>query len=505
MTNFNTDKMLVDQNINFNNLEQNYVILGGGTAGWLSALFIKKIFPDSNVTVIQSKVLGIVGVGEATTPHIVSFLRSIDIDPLDVIKKTSGTIKNGISFENWNGDGKKYLHAFGDKIVDFYIPNIFDSECTDFYLKNLIQNKLPQEEYFYQTKLSANNRVDIEKTTWAIHFDSNKFAEYLEEVGKFRNIQIIDAEYTHCKQDDCGNIQELYLKNGESVRCDFVFDCSGFSRLLIGNLYKDKWVSFSNHLPMKKGIPFWLSREEEIKSHSTATAMKYGWMWQIPLQHRIGAGYIFDSDYINEDQALSEAEHYLGMPCKANKILSFEAGKFSNFWIKNCIAIGLSSHFLEPLEATSIWMSIFQLNMLRHFLNELKNKNQNSIDNYNKIINANIDDAMTFIYLHYITKRNDSEFWRNFKNKTVVPKKLQEIFYLIKEGNLRSTDTPVNSFSLTSYLFVCDGLDMFENPVCINKYENIIPSPALYKEIINDRYLKSQSHREFLNKLYNDR
>jgi tryptophan halogenase len=488
-----------------NNLQKNYVILGGGTAGWLSALFMKKTFPDSNVTVIQSKILGIVGVGEATTTHIVSFLRSLDIDPLDVIKKTSGTIKNGISFENWNGDGEKYFHAFADKIVDFYIPNIFDSECTDFYLKNLIQKKLPYEEYVYQAKLAANNRVDIEKTAWAIHFDSTKFAEYLEEVGKNRNIKVIESEYTHCKQDEHGNIQELYLNNGNSVKCDFVFDCSGFSRLLIGNLYKDKWVSFSDHLPMKKGIPFWLNQEEEIKSHSTATAMKYGWMWQIPLQHRIGSGYIFDSDYIDEDQAMSEVEDYLGIKCKANKIIPFSAGRFNNFWIKNCIAIGLSSHFLEPLEATSIWMSIFQLNTLRQFLNELKNQNQNSINKYNEIVTNNVDDSMSFIYLHYITKRNDSDFWKNFKNKTVVPKKLQEIFYLIKEGNLRSFDTPVDSFALTSYLYVCSGLDMFEKPIMLNEYENIIPNPLLYKEIINNRYLESQQHRIFLNDLNNDR
>jgi tryptophan halogenase len=233
--------------------------------------------------------------------------------------------------------------------------------------------------------------------------------------------------------------------------------------------------------------------------------MKYGWMWQIPLQHRIGAGYIFDSDYINEDQALSEAEEYLGIKCKVNKIIPFSAGRFSNFWIKNCIAIGVSSHFLEPLEATSIWMSIFQLNTLRQFLNELKNQNQNSINNYNKIITNNVDDSMTFIYLHYITKRNDSDFWKNFKNNTVVPNKLKEIFYLIKEGNLRSFDTPANSFPLVSYLYVCSGLGMFEKPICIGEYENIIPDPSLYKEIINNQYLKSQQHRDFLNGLNNVR
>ena len=489
----------------FKNSQKKYVILGGGTAGWLSALFIRKTFPNSSITLIQSKNIGIIGVGEATTPHIISFLKSIDIDPFDVLRKTSGTIKNGISFENWNGDNKKYLHAFADKIVDFYIPNIFDSECSDYYLKMLIQQKLPQEEYLYQTKIAYSNRVDVEKTAWAMHFDATKFAEYLEEIGSSRNIKVINLEYTHCQQDDQGNIQKLYLNDNSFIECDFVFDCSGFSRLLIGNLFNDRWTSFSNHLPMKKGIPFWLDVEDEIRSYSTATAMKYGWMWQIPLQHRVGAGYIFDSDYICEDQALSEVEDFYKKKCKINKVIPFNAGRYNNFWIKNCIAIGLSSHFLEPLEATSIWMTLFQLNTLRQFLSELTNKNQNSINSYNNIVTENVDDAMTFIYLHYITKRNDTLFWKDFKHRTILPAKLQEIFYLIKEGNLRSCDTPVNSFPLTSYLFVCDGLDMFEKPLSINEYENIVPNPTLYKKIINDQFLKSYSHRKFLQGLTNVR
>ena len=479
----------------------NYIVLGGGTAGWLTALFMKKTFPESNVTVVQSKNIGIIGVGEATTPHIISFLDSIDIDPLDVIRETNGTIKNGISFENWNGDGKKYLHAFGDRIVDFYIPNIFGGECVDFYLKNLIHNKLPQEEYFYQTKLAYSNRVDVEKTSWALHFDAARFADYLQKVGIERNINLVETEYQYCDQDAQGNITSIHLENGTSLDCDFIFDCSGFARLLVGNLYKDKWTSFSNHLPMKKGIPFWLESKDEIPSYSTATAMKYGWMWQIPLQHRIGSGYIFDSDYIDEDQALTEAEEYHKTKLTINKIIPFDAGRYNNFWIKNCIAIGLSSHFLEPLEATSIWMSIFQLNTLKQFLNDIKIRNQHSIDNYNKIVTNNVDDMMTFIYLHYITKRNDSDFWKNFRNNTTVPKKLEDIFYLIKDGNLRHYDTPLNSFPLLSYLFVCDGLEMFDKEVMIDGYENVIPGPELYKEIIEKQYTKSLPHRYFLERL----
>jgi tryptophan halogenase len=490
------------------NNKLNLVVLGGGTAGWITALFLRKNFPNFKIDLVQSKDIGIIGVGEATTPHIVSFLRLIDIDPIDVINYTSGSIKNGISFENWNGDWKKYFHSFSDKVVNFKIPNIFDSHCDDFYLKSLIHNNLDFEKHVYQINLAYQNKIDLEKTNWALHFDANKFADYLEMIGRNRGINVIEGNFKTAVNDEKGNIKTLILESGQQLNIDFVFDCSGFSRLLIGKHYNEKWISYSKYLPMKKAIPFWLENEEDkIEPYTSSIAMKYGWMWKIPLQHRTGSGYIFDSDYIDENQALDEAENFFHRKLKINKIIPFEAGKFENLWVNNCIAIGLSSSFIEPLESTSLFLSIGQLNLLKHFINEMFSPSLSGIKLFNEIVSNNMDDTLNFVYLHYITKRKDSNFWKDFKDKYPVPDKLKNLLSSLKENNIRyfdidNTKTTV-SFPQTSFLQVCNGLGIFESKINYHGYENISPSAEEYKKIIDDLAKGAIDHKLFLESIKN--
>jgi len=484
-----------------------FVVLGGGTAGWLVALFLRKTFPLSNIKLIQNTSIGIIGVGEATTPNILGFLKSIDIDPYEVLKKTGGAIKSGINFENWNGDGQRYMHSFTDRIVDFYIPNIFGGDCQDFYLKTLIKNKLSLKEYLYCQTIAYNNMVDLNNHNYALHFDTNLFSNFLQDLGQKRNIQIIDGEFQTAELTENGFIKKIILKNNKTVDADFVFDCSGFSRLLIGNIYKEKWVSYKDHLPMKKGIPFWLEPDDngEIEPYTSAIAMKYGWIWKIPLQHRSGSGYIFDSDYIDENQALDEAEQYFGKKLEVRKIIPFEAGRYQNFWIKNCMALGLASSFIEPLESTSIFLTIQQLETFKQFVNEIETFNPYSVSLFNEIVGNNMEDTLNFVYFHYLTKRSDSDFWKNFKEKYPPPKKLAEMLDLIKTGNLRYFNTmdtkTTGNFSLNSFLQVAHGLNIFENDINISGYENIIPPPHDYKIIIEKISQGAVKHKDFLDNL----
>jgi len=483
----------------------NISILGGGTAGWLTALFLKELLPNSNITLIQSKEVGIIGVGEATTPHIVNFLKTLKIDPIEIIKKTNGSVKNGISFENWNGDGQKYFHGFKDNLINFSVKNIFDNNCYDFYIKNLIENNLSPKEFIYQTKISYENKIDLSNTNWALHFDASMLANYLEHIGSSRNIKIIEGVYKTAELNENGFITALVLENNISIKTDLVFDCSGFSRLLIGKLYQSRWISYKQHLPMKKGIPFWLETSKEIQPYTSCIAMKYGWIWKIPLQHRTGSGYIFDSDFINEDQALSEAEEHFGQKLKINKIIPFEAGRYEQAWIKNCISIGLSSSFIEPLESTSIWNTIIQLEMLRHFVNEFQDPSENSIKLYNEIVANNMDDKLHFVYLHYLTKRNDSEFWKNFRNNYPPPKEFETRLELIKENNLRYFDVEdtrtLSSFPLSSYLLIAKGLELFEKPIKNSGYNSVYPAPNEYQLMINQYSKNAANHRDFLDSL----
>ena len=413
---------------------KNIIILGGGTAGWVTALYARKLFPpNTNITLVQSKEIGIIGVGEATTPHIVNFLENQDIDPLDVLRVTGGTIKNGINFTNWNGDGKQYFHDFGDMLVNFVIPNTFNFKCEDFFLQKLINEKLPLEEYVYQQKLAYGKKIDLANTRYAIHFDSVKFADYLEEVGKNRNINVLDDILEDPILDENGSVKSLKMKSGRSLDSDFIFDCSGFSRLLIGKLYKSKWHSYSDFLPAKKAIPFWLKNDSSPNPYTDCIAMKNGWMWNIPLQHRTGAGYVFDSDYITVDQAKQEVEEYLGQEVEIRKTISFEPGAFEETWIKNCLAIGLSSNFLEPLESTSLWLATSQLTNFKQFINEIDDPSPYSRAQYNSIIKKEVDEKANFIYYHYLTKRADSKFWQEFRHKNKMPEAFKKQFNLIKD------------------------------------------------------------------------
>ena len=484
------------------------VVLGGGTAGWLSALFAKSILPQADITVVQNKEIGIIGVGEATTPHLVSFLYNIGIDPIDVIRETSGTLKYGIDFENWNGDGKRYFHAFGEKITEFVIPNIFAKGNDDYFVKKLIYENKNIDEYRYLPSLAYSNKVNVNNTEWAIHFDANKLADYMEKFGTRNGIKIIESLYKNSILDESGKISKLCFEDGNELECDFVFDCSGFARLLVGGLYKEKWKSYSAHLPMKKAIPFWLESEEEIRPYTKAIAMKYGWMWNIPLQHRIGSGYIFDSDYIDENQALEEAEQYYGTKLKINKIIPFNTGRLENCWVKNCMAVGLSSNFIEPLESTSLWAVVGQLDAFRHFLNEIEDCDQKSVELFNEILSNALDEKMHFVYLHYMTKRNDSEFWKNFRKDYPPPEKFVELLEKIKYGNIRYYDfvnmKRSSGFALSSYLQICAGLGIFENKLNNAPYANISPTPEEYKHMIDINCEQGISHREFLKMISRD-
>jgi len=477
------------------------VILGGGTAGWLSALFVRKCLPESNVTLIQNSSIGIIGVGEATTPNIIMFLKWLKIDPLEVIKETGGTIKNGISFENWNGDGEKYFHGFSEKIADFSFGGLWNTDCNDFFLKELVNKNKNFKDYLYCTKLSYENKVDLSNINYALHFDTNLFSNFLQKTGKNRNIQIIEGDYSHVTNDKNNNIESIHLKDGRVFDTDFVFDCSGFSRLLINKHYKEKWISFGESLPIKKAIPFWIDADEEIPPYTSAIAMKYGWMWKIPLQHRYGCGYVFDTDFIDENVAKREVEELIGKKIDVRKIINFDAGRHENYWVNNCLSVGLASSFIEPLESTSIFLSIEVLNTFKHFINEIGVYRKSSIKLFNKMVTDSMDNTLNFVYLHYLSKRNDTEFWKTFKQKYKTPEKFKETLELLRENNLRNFNLESHPFNSLSFIQVCEGLKISDKKIIVDNNNNIFPTIEMYKDVIDKLCVQQFNQRTFLNML----
>jgi len=485
----------------------NIVILGAGTAGLLTALYCQKNFKTDNITLIKNEKTGIIGVGEATTPIFVDFIRYLNINPDLLITECGATIKQGISFENWNGDNQKYFHGFLEKneLYNFSIKDTFNDECYTFYLNHLINKKLKFNEHIYASKLSYLNKVDIKNISFALHFDTHRINTLLLNECIKRNIKIIDDNYKKVETNENGYIKKIILDK-HNLNVDFIFDCSGLNRLIIQDHFKEKWISYRKHLPMNRAIPFYLEMDNNIKPYTQAISLPHGWMWKIPLQDRYGAGYVYSGDHINEDQAKLEVENFLKQKVKVNKLIKFEAGKFSNYWIKNCLAVGLSTSFIEPLESTSIHLAVQQLKLLSFYKSAIYDLDNTNIKNYNERANLQMEEILHFVYLHYICKRNDTDFWKNFQKNYKVPEKFKDqLFYLkknlLKYFNLNNDN--FSSFDLSSFLKVAEGLDIFEQETNIKGYEELSPTIYEYKELIKKNMSSAENHNDFLKRVKN--
>jgi tryptophan halogenase len=456
------------------------VIVGGGTAGWLTALQVKQLFNKAEITLIESTSIGILGAGEGSVPLFPTFIKSLGIDLGDFKHKCDATFKLGINFENWNGDGKSYLHPFTSAFgapLDFKQLNNLNISSKEgipntnsaYYILNAIANEEPLDEVLPINNLIVNKKSpyynrggQVESSTgFSFHFNARKVADYLRDVGKARGIKIIDGEFDKAHLDNKEYITGITLKDGEYLASDFIFDCSGFQRLLIGKVYNTEWVSYEKHLTVNSAIPFFLPQTEKIiRPETRAIAMKYGWMWQIPVKGRWGCGYIYDDRFIDQDQAKVEVEEMLGHSIESSKVFKFNAGRYKEVWKKNCIAVGLSSGFTEPLEATSIMVAI--MNLLALDPTTMMVDNQTSRDLYNKVQADLNEECMNFIYYHYMSERKDTEFWKTYTTRTEIPARLKKMLELWevrppKNGDL-ALIAPSPSFDMYSWYLVGAGI-----------------------------------------------
>lgn len=455
----------------------NIVIVGGGTAGWLTALYTKKIFPEKTIILVESEDYGILGAGEGSTPNFVDFLNFLEIPIVDLIKNCNATIKNGIKFTNWSKNYDSYFHPFHSKnqasndynflLNSSYIENDtnFSHLCASFKNHNFKDYSLIEKisNKFKVPYVQNNQTGQLDPISEiALHFDAKLLANYLKFIGKQRGIIIKEGIVKKIFNDKDGYINKIKT-NKEEINCDFIFDCSGFRKLIIGNHYKSNWKSHSDHLPAKKAIPFFLQMDKNIPAYTEAIAMNFGWMWKIPLQNRYGCGYVFDSNYISDEDAIKEIETYLGFepiyPRKEKGAFIFSAGCFENIWIKNCLSIGLSSGFIEPLEATSIMQTII---ILKRFLSDKENittKNDFIKERFNKIYLDETSQIVNFLYLHYITNKTNNNFWKNFTKNNVMPNNIKYILNVCKEKVLISSFDFDNDliFNTYSYYYVLIG------------------------------------------------
>jgi tryptophan halogenase len=459
------------------------VVLGGGTAGWLTALMVRKVYPNYKITVIENSDIGVIGVGEATVSHFITVMSFLDISLKNIIVDCEGSIKNGINFVNWNGIHEpSYYHAFEGENFNAW------SACDMFHMQNLMAIKTIADDRPFtgvsiNAKLNAEFKVpfiiddngQLEQVSgYAVHFNARKFAEYLKGLGKERNIEIVDGFVDNVVSNDNGDIKSLHFKDGKTISADFFFDCSGMARLLIGKHYNQEWVSFSNHLPMSGALPFFIPHNwENIAPETTAHAMKYGWMWKIPVDGRWGCGYVFDTSYINHDQAKQEVEEMFGIEVTVNKEITFDPGGFRNNLVNNCVSIGLAQSFFEPLESTSILTSC--INVLEFLQNDgVNNKSTEWRTQYNDNCFRRNLDIVEFVYLHYLTKRDDTPFWREFRSVTVMPDGLREKIDMWSKSVPMTYQTNDNElFHINSWNQVGAGVGMFDKRYARNLANSI--------------------------------
>lgn len=379
-----------------------FVVVGGGTAGWLGALFFKKIYPNEEVIVIESSKIGIIGVGEGSTPDLQKLFNFLNINVLDIVKKADITFKNGAYFVGWDDENFEFNNAFNISCDEYYHAS---KDLISFFLdrnsKNLFNDINPlykitlnKDVTFPSNKLPAND--------YSIHFNNFKMCDALKEIGISRKIKIVDSVVTDVNLKN-NLVESVILEDNSKIFGNFFIDSSGFKRLLPSK-FNVKFQEF-NELLNDSAIPCELPTVI-YNPYTECRAMQSGWRWLIPTASRTGSGYVYSSKYISDENAKKEFVNSIkltnNLDIEPNRIIKFKSGMLENLYFSNVLCIGLCSHFLEPLEATSIAITA-------QTLFEFNKKHNKEI--FNIIMRKKIIQIKDFILLHYLTRKTNSQYW----------------------------------------------------------------------------------------------
>lgn len=444
------------------------IIVGGGTAGCISALILKTRFPQKEIKLIESSKIGIVGVGESSTEHWSQFCSFVGINQLDAILHCNATFKGGIYYENWAEDD--FMHS-----ISPVHNNLYGSYFGTFGY--LIANKRPPKELCYSYALENNISTlhfsDLnDSPTNQYHYDTFALNKFLHRKCKERGIDIVDDELTGATLDEeTGDIRSVISNDWEHF-ADFFIDCSGFSKILMNKTYNIKWNSYSEYLPVNSAIVFQTDEPEEYNKYTKITARNAGWSWTIPTQTRTGNGYVYSDDFICKDKAHREMEHAYGENLKIGREFKFDIGRLEKSWHKNCYAVGLSQSFVEPLEATSISSTIQQMFCFIHYLPSY------DIDSCNENVNNIYDNIIDYVQAHYLVKKEDTPFWKEVKYNLKLTPSLENLLNKWKNRLPLNIDIKCNwpVFTPVNYIQILYGLGWFNIEKIKEEYECYAPT-----------------------------
>ena len=451
------------------------VIVGGGFSGYMTALLVRYAFgtnlwPELTVTVIESSSIGTVGVGESTAQNVPILLNRVGIDPYKFMKETNGTFKMSARFDNWNYEGESYhhmLHALSVMLdlkiehtrtnnFDFYNPYLdlgldilyylANKDCNEYGFDNLVlENKVPfitQENGRPQIQKIKEGNLRLESmlgqdlsATMGMHMDANLSVDFLKKICNQRQITVIDGKVESWKQNGkTGNLTELKLDTGRKIKGDFFFDCTGFRRLILGDIFNEEWIDYSNYIPQNSvslidgGVKY--KEGEDPNVFTLLDAQKYGWMFKIPLRDRIGTGYVYSDKFVDKETIQKEQlEHWnnKGYNPSIGKQLSWTPGRYKRSWVKNCMAVGLSEGFLEPLDGSALILSLgFLTQVFFPMFNKAMEFEGRDVNHYNDTVNSAFEHTRDYICFCHLQKRQDSDYWKYFKNDDNISESLKE-------------------------------------------------------------------------------
>ena len=415
------------------------VVLGGGTAGWMSAALVKKLMGTSiEVELVESDDIASIGVGEATIPPIRLFNSALGINEAEFLRETKATIKLGIKFEHWKNTKESYFHTFGaaGKSSPFCHFHHYLKRAQDAGLENHLWDYDLNYLCALQGKFAQiKSKEPIIDIPYAFHFDAGLYAQFLrrfsERIGVTRTEGIV-ASVKQC--DSSGDVIKLVLENGEEITGDLFIDCSGFRGLLIQQTLNTGYENWGHWLPCDRAVAVPSKRFDETLPYTRSIAHPGGWQWRIPLQHRNGNGLVYSSNHYSDEQAkallLANIE---SEPLAEPKVIKFTTGRRRKQWHKNVIAIGLSSGFLEPLESTSIHLIQSAIVRLIHMFPQ-NGISEAQVDEYNRQSKVEFEQIRDFIILHYhVNQRGDSQLWRDLRAME-IPESLKNKIKLFKES-----------------------------------------------------------------------
>ncbi len=472
------------------------VILGGGTAGWMSAAAFRRQLParDYSITLVESDEIGTVGVGEATLPSIKGFNDMLGIDESDFMRRTRATFKLGIEFCGWDRPDERYTHPFGA----FGEP-WGGVEFQHHWLRARLAGRqcAPLQEYSFSVAAAVSNVFEppekdsksIRSTySYAYHLDASLYAAFLRSWAIERGVRRIEGRVGEIRRHpETGNITELVLKSGARIAGDFFIDCSGFRAVLLGGTLGVPWQDWTHWLPCDRALAVPCARVEPLTPYTRVTARSAGWCWRIPLQHRTGNGYVFSSRFIGDDEAALSLLAGLETPALGEpRLLRFSAGRRERAWAGNCVAIGLAGGFLEPLESTSIYLIQAAVLDLLHLMPD---RRDGGIDprlsaEFNRLTDWQYERIRDFLVLHYTANRRFGEPLWDFVRSMALPQSLQHKLELFR-SRCALPNYEYGLFSRDSWLAVLVGQGIMPNGY--DRLADALPLAALERRLAEFR------------------